>query len=67
VKVELKRAGLTYEDLAERLSAMGLLETTVSVKNKLSRGTFSAVFLLAVMKAMGRQTLDLENLWPHDA
>jgi hypothetical protein len=32
------------------------------VKNKLSRGAFSAVFFLAVLKAVGRQTLNLDDL-----
>jgi hypothetical protein len=49
------------EDLAPRLSAMGLRETPISVKAKLSRGTFSAIFLLAVMRVVGRQTLNLDD------
>ena len=42
VKAELKRANLTYEDLATRLRAMGLRETKVSIASKLSRAGFSA-------------------------
>jgi hypothetical protein len=34
----------------------------VSVANKLSRGTFPATFLLAVMKAIGRQNLDIDDV-----
>jgi hypothetical protein len=40
----------------------GMNETRVSVANKLSRGTFSASFFLAAMKAIGRQMVDLEEV-----
>jgi Domain of unknown function (DUF6471) len=62
IKVELARANLTHEALAARLTKMGFPETAGSVKNKLSRGAFSAVFFLAVLKAVGRRTLNLEDI-----
>jgi hypothetical protein len=37
VKAELKRADVTYEELAARLRSMGLQETRVSIASKLSR------------------------------
>jgi 3-mercaptopyruvate sulfurtransferase SseA len=62
VKAELKRADVTYEQLAARLREMGHDETKVSVANKLSRGTFSATFFIAVMKAIGREQVDLAGV-----
>src|SRR5437764_14896094 len=62
VKAELKRADVTYEELARRLREMGLEETKVSVANKLSRGTFPATFFVAVMKAIGRDTVSVAEL-----
>jgi len=62
VKAELKRADVTYEELANRLRAMGLQETKVSIASKLSRAGFSASFFLATMKAIGRQTVNLEEV-----
>ncbi len=62
VKAELKRADVTYEQLAMRLREMGHDETKVSVANKLSRGTFSAMFFVAVMKAIGREQIDLADV-----
>jgi hypothetical protein len=54
---------VTYEELARRLREHhGLNETKVSVANKLSRGTFSASFFFAAMKAIGRQTVNLEEV-----
>jgi len=61
-KAELKRADVTYDDLATRLSKMGLSETKASVANKISRGTFSAAFLLASLKAIGCQNVRVEDL-----
>jgi hypothetical protein len=66
VKAELKRADVTYEELAERLREMGHGETKVSVANKLSRGTFPATFFIAVMTAIGKQTINLAELSPSD-
>jgi hypothetical protein len=62
VKAELKRADVTYDELAQRLSRMGIHETKVSIASKLSRGAFSATFFLAVMKALDRRTLSLEEI-----
>jgi hypothetical protein len=62
VKAELKRADVTYEELARRLREMGYEETKVSVANKLSRGTFPATFFVAVMKAIGREQVNLAEV-----
>jgi hypothetical protein len=62
LKAELKRAGITYEDLAERLKEHGLQETRDSVAAKLKRGTFPATFLLAVVAAIGLAEIALEDL-----
>jgi hypothetical protein len=62
LKAELKRADVGYEELARRLTEMGLSETTSSVTNKLSRGSFPATFLLATLKAIGKQNLSLEDV-----
>lgn len=62
VKAELKRADVTYEQLAERLREMGHNETKISVANKINRGTFPATFFIAVMRAVGRERLDLADV-----
>jgi hypothetical protein len=62
VKAELKRADVTYEELANRLKAMGLQETKISIASKLSRAGFSASFFLATMKAIGRENISLADL-----
>ncbi len=62
VKAELKRADVTYEELAAKLREMGLQETKISIASKLSRAGFSASFFLAVMKAIGREQVNLADL-----
>ena len=62
LKAELKRADVTYEELAKRLKKHGLDETEASIANKLSRGTFPATFFLATMAALEIEGLKLEDL-----
>ncbi len=63
LKAELKRAGLTYNDLAERLKEHGLsAETEASIKAKLRRGTFAATFLLAALAALELEGVQLEDI-----
>jgi hypothetical protein len=63
VKAELKRAGVTYRELAERLKEHGLPdETEHSIKAKLKRGTFPATFFLATLAALGREHVGLGEI-----
>jgi hypothetical protein len=62
LKIELKRAEVTYEELAERLKAHGFSETKASITNKLARATLSAHFFLASLAAIGRDGLMLEEI-----
>jgi hypothetical protein len=62
VKAELKRAEVSYAELARRLNEHGLEETESSITAKLNRGTFAATFFLAAMKAIGRETVNLRDV-----
>ena len=62
VRAEIKRAEISSAELAQRLKEHGLEETEASIANKLSRGTFGAIFFLATMKAIGRETVNLEDV-----
>ena len=59
LKAELKRQGVTYAVLADKLSDIGIEEKQANVANKLSRGKFSAAFLLQCLTAIGMHTLQL--------
>jgi 3-mercaptopyruvate sulfurtransferase SseA len=60
LKAELKRKGVTYAQLVEKLGAIGVDEKEVNVRNKLSRGSFTAAYLLQCLSAIGSQSLRLE-------
>lgn len=60
LKSELKRNGMTYAGLVDRLAAIGVDEKEVNVRNKLSRGKFTAAFLLACLEAIGSSSLRLD-------
>ena len=53
LKAELKRKGVTYAQLVEKLAAIGVDEKEVNVRNKLSRGKFTAAFLLQCLAGIG--------------
>jgi len=60
VRAEIVRRGLTYARLALRFQAIGIPETERAIANKLSRGTFSFVFFLQCMKAIGVNEVNFE-------
>ena len=62
LKAEIKRADITYEELAKRLEGHGLKENAASIANKLARGTFAATFFLVTMKAIGREQVNISDL-----
>ncbi len=62
MKAELKRADVTYEELARRLSESGMPETKASIASKISRGGFPATFFLAALQAVGCQRVRIDEI-----
>lgn len=58
-KAELKRKGVTYAQLVAKLAAIGVHETERNLNNKISRGGFTAAFLVECMEAVGAERIDL--------
>ncbi|SMH56663.1 DUF6471 domain-containing protein [Maritimibacter sp. HL-12] len=54
LKAELKRKGVTYAQLADMIG-----DKEVNIRNKLSRGKFSAAFLLQALDAVEVSDLHL--------
>lgn len=59
LKAELKLRNVSYAQLVERLAAIGVTESEPNVRNKLSRGKFTAVFLLQCLAAIGAREIRL--------
>lgn len=61
LKAELKRRNITYAGLVDALSAHGVKETEANLRNKISRGNFSAAFMLQALNAIGCGVLYLNT------
>ena len=61
LKAELKRRGLTYAQLADRLAEIGVRETERNLNNKISRGGFTAAFLLQCLDAIGAKHVNVSD------
>lgn len=59
LKAELKRRNVTYAQLVDRLAAYGVVETEPNIRNKISRGKFTAVFFVQCLEAIGSKDLRL--------
>lgn len=57
LRAEMQRAGVNNAGLAERMTAVGYPETEHTVKAKIGRGSFRAGFLIAALRALGRNAL----------
>ncbi len=62
LKGELKRKGLTYANLAEKLAEIGVQETERNLNNKISRGGFTAAFLIQCLEAIGCKSVHLGDI-----
>lgn len=60
LKSELIRKGVTNSDLVQALQLIDIKETKSSIDSKISRGTFSAAFLLQCLTAIGCEKIDID-------
>jgi hypothetical protein len=61
LKAELKRRGVSYRELAVRLTQAGAPDTEKNISNKISRGGFSAAFFFEVMAAIDCKVIHLDS------
>ena len=59
LRAEMARRGVTYASLVERLAAIGVQDNERNLRNKVSRGKFTAGFLLQCLAALGASSLHL--------
>lgn len=53
LKSQMVLAGVNYEQLIQLLAVIGVDENYKGIANKINRGTFSFVFFMQCMKALG--------------
>jgi microsomal dipeptidase-like Zn-dependent dipeptidase len=61
LKVELKRRNVSYLELVDKLAAVGVVDSEQNIRNKISRGKFTAVFLIQCLEAIGASSLRLSD------
>jgi len=60
LRSEMALKGMSYADLVAALAETGVKETEANLRNKVSRGSFTAAFLLQCLSGMGVKTLHLD-------
>lgn len=60
LKAELKRRNVTYAELVGKLADVGVMDSEPNIRNKISRGKFTAVFFVQCLTAIGVDTLRLD-------
>ena len=60
IRAIMVKRRITYADLVERLKGVGVEENERNLRNKVARGTFSAVFFVQCLEALGLETLLLD-------
>lgn len=61
LKGELKRRGITYAALAEKLNERGARDSERNLANKISRSSFTAAFFMMCMDVIGVRQVSLET------
>ena len=59
LKAELAKKGITYAGLVGKLAEIGVMDSEPNIRNKLSRGKFTAVFLIQCLEAIEAKELRL--------
>lgn len=60
LRAEMARKGATYGQLVEKLAAIGITDNERNLRNKVSRGKFTAGFFLQCFIALGCSQLRLD-------
>jgi hypothetical protein len=61
LKAELKRRNLGYADLASKLAEIGVTDSERNITNKISRGSFTAVFFIQALAAIGCHNINIDE------
>lgn len=61
LRAEMMRRGVSYAVLVERLAELGVSDNELNLRNKVSRGRFSAVFFAQCFMALGVEWLQIPS------
>lgn len=60
LRSEMAKQNISYLQLVERLESIGVQEDERNLRNKVSRGKFTAAFLFQCLSALGSRQLPLD-------
>ena len=61
LKSELKRRHIGYKELTVKLAEIGIEDSERNIANKIARGSFTAVFFVQCLVAIGCHTIRLDE------
>lgn len=61
LKSEMVKRGVSNTDLVLLLNEIGIEDTKASIDSKISRGSFSAIFMLQCLTVIGCQKIEIED------
>lgn len=59
IKSEMTAKGVKYQDLSERLAAMGVRQSADNLRNKINKGILGADLLLQILVCLDVTSLDV--------
>lgn len=59
LRAEMMRRGVSYAALADRLAEFGITDNELNLRNKVSRGRFTSVFLMQCFMALGVKWVEM--------
>lgn len=62
LRAEMMKNGVSYATLAERLGAFGIADNELNLRNKVSRGRFTAVFFMQCLTALKADWIKVPDL-----
>lgn len=62
IKGEMSRRGVKYQDLSQRLTAIGINQSADNLRNKVNKGILGADLLLQIMYVLNFRKIDREDI-----
>lgn len=62
LRAEMMRRGISYEQLALKLAAIGVEDNVLNLRNKVARGRFTATFFAQCLVAIGVNDLQVPSI-----
>ena len=62
LKAEMSKRGVKYQELSERLSAIGVAQSADNLRNKINKGILGADLLLQIMYVLNMRKIDRDEI-----